>query len=42
LHDSDIDITVIGKVKEGNRADLVVGGTAETMGNEGYEHFTKG
>jgi len=42
LHSSDIDMSVIGKVKEGSGIDLIAGGSAVTMENEGYEHFTKG
>jgi thiamine-monophosphate kinase len=42
LHSSDIDMSVIGKVTEGNCADLIAEGKAVPMGNEGYEHFTNG
>ena len=42
LHSSDIDFSVIGKVTEGNCANLIADGKIIKMENEGYEHFTKG
>ena len=42
LHSSDIDVSVIGVVKKGDRAHLTCSGVTKQMGNEGYEHFTKG
>jgi len=42
LHSSDIDMSVIGKVTDGNCANIITGGKTMKMENEGYEHFTKG
>ncbi|MCL2142803.1 MAG: thiamine-phosphate kinase [Methanomassiliicoccaceae archaeon] len=42
LHDSDMDVHIIGKVTEGNRTNLIADGKSEQMESKGYEHFTKG
>jgi thiamine-monophosphate kinase len=42
LRSSGVDASVIGKVTEGDRAELMINGRREPMEDEGYEHFTKG
>jgi thiamine-monophosphate kinase len=41
LHDSDIDMSVIGKVTAGGCANLIAAGKTAKMENRGYEHFTE-